>query len=144
MMEDRKRKEFAATVQITPLILPSLNGASKVKFLRYSAERAGIPAETIDEALIDTPSMALQCMENEILALNEYIPINMEDNDEEHLVEMGSVINTEAFELHKVAHIQAMITKGTASASEMQQAQGGGVKESSIVNGMASQSAASA
>lgn len=60
---------------------------------------------------MDTPQMALQAMENELLKLNLYVPINPEDNDEEHLVEMGSTIQTEQAELHKVAHIQAMIAK---------------------------------
>jgi len=40
MVEERKRKESAATLQVTPLILPSLNAASKLKYLRFFAERA--------------------------------------------------------------------------------------------------------
>ena len=119
MSEDRKRKEMAATVQVTPILLPSISPASKIKYLRFMADRAGIPAETIEEVIMDTPQMALQCMENELLKLDIYVPVNPEDNDEEHLVEMGSTLNTESAEIHKVAHIQAMIAKGVAPAAQM-------------------------
>ena len=119
MSEDRKRKEMAATVQVTPVLLPSISPASKIKYLRFMADRAGIPAETIEEVIMDTPQMALQCMENELLKLDIYVPVNPEDNDEEHLVEMGSTLNTESAEIHKVAHIQAMIAKGVTPAAQM-------------------------
>lgn len=79
--------------------------------------------------------MALQCMENELLSLDQYVPINADDNDEEHLVEMGSAIDTKAFEMHKMAHIQAMIAKGSVPAVQM----GTGINESSMANSMASQ-----
>ena len=38
--EDRKRKEMAATVQITPILLPTLAPASKIKYMRWMSERA--------------------------------------------------------------------------------------------------------
>lgn len=79
--------------------------------------------------------MALQCMENELLSLDQYVPINADDNDEEHLVEMGSAINTKSFEMHKMAHIQAMIAKGSVPAVQM----GTGINEGSMANSMASQ-----
>jgi len=42
----------------------------------------------IDETLIDTPQMAMQNIENELLKLNIPVPIKPDDNDEEHLVTM--------------------------------------------------------
>lgn len=41
------------------------------------------------------------------------MPINPDDDDEAHLVAMGSAITGEQFEAHKFSHIQAMIAKGT-------------------------------
>jgi len=139
--EERKRKEMAATTIVTPVLLPSLNAASKIKYLRFMADRAGIPAENVEEFLLDTPQMALQAMENELLKLNEYVPINPDDNDEEHLVEMGSSLQTEEAELHKVAHIQAMIAKGTQPVIN-QQMQGG--NEQQMANSMMSMAQGSA
>lgn len=118
--EDRKRKEMAATTVVTPVLLPSLNAASKIKYLRFMADRAGIPAENVEEFLIDTPQMALQAMENELLKLNEFVPINPDDNDEEHLVEMWSSLQTEQAEIHRVSHIQAMIAKWTVPTINQQ------------------------
>ena len=86
--------------------------------------------------------MALQCMENELLKLDIYVPVNPEDYDEEHLVEMGSTLNTESAEIHKVAHIQAMIAKGVAPAAQMDwQAQG---NENAMANSMQSMGMAQA
>lgn len=109
--EERKRKEMAATVQITPILLPSLKEASKIKYLRFMADRAGIPAENVEEFLMDSPQMAMQGMENELLKLDIFVPINPTDDDESHLVEMGSDLNTVNAELHKMAHIMAMVQK---------------------------------
>ena len=104
------------------------------------ADRAGIPAENIDEFLLDTPQMALQSMENELLKLNTFVPINPEDNDEEHLVELGTTIQTDQAELHKIAHIEAMIAKGIQPAINQQQ----GTNEQAMSNSMQSMSMSSA
>jgi len=131
---------MAATTVVTPILLPSLNAASKIKYLRFMADRAGIPAENIDEFLLDTPQMALQSMENELLKLNIFVPINPEDNDEEHLVELGTTIQTDQAELHKIAHIEAMIAKGIQPAINQQQ----GTNEQAMSNSMQSMSMSSA
>lgn len=102
---------MAATVQITPILLPSLKEASKIKYLRFMADRAGIPAENVEEFLMDSPQMAMQGMENELLKLDIFVPINPTDDDESHLVVMGSDLNTVNAELHKMAHIMAMVQK---------------------------------
>jgi len=99
-----------------------------------------VPQEVIDETLIDTPQMAMQNIENELLKLNIPVNINPDDNDEEHLVTMGSSIDTEAFDYHKVAHIQAMIAKGTVPAASMQ----GQIDQGSMTNSMASQAQSAA
>jgi hypothetical protein len=38
--EDRLKKELASTVQVTPMIIPTLNEAAKVKWLKYVAKVA--------------------------------------------------------------------------------------------------------
>lgn len=63
--------------------------------------------------------MMMQSMENELLKLDIYVPVNAEDNDEEHLVEMGSTLTTDSAELHKIAHIQAMIAKWVAPVAQI-------------------------
>lgn len=52
------------------------------------AERAGIPPENVEEFLIDTPQMAKQSMENELLKLNLFVKVSPDDDDEQHLIEM--------------------------------------------------------
>lgn len=132
--EDRKRKESAAAMQISPLLLPSLSNASKIKYLRFMADRSWIPAENVEEFLIDTPQMALQAVENELLKMDIYVPINPDDVDEDHLVEMWSTLTTKQAEIHKMAHIQAMIAKWTMPSGQSQW-----LNESSMANSMASQ-----
>ena len=117
--EDRKRKEMAATVQITPILLPTLAPASKIKYMRWMSERAWIPVENVEEFLPKTPQMIMQSLENELLKQNTYVPINENDAHEEHLIEMGSVMQTEEMELHQLAHIQAMIALGQQPAANM-------------------------
>ena len=60
--------------------------------------------------------MIMQSLENELLKQNTYVPINENDAHEEHLIEMGSVMQTEEMELHQLAHIQAMIALGQQPA----------------------------
>jgi len=52
------------------------------------AERAGIPVENVEEFLIDTPQMAKQSVENELLKLNIFVKVDANDDDEQHLIEM--------------------------------------------------------
>jgi hypothetical protein len=60
--------------------------------------------------------MILQSLENESLKKGIYVPINENDAHEEHLIEMGSVMQTEEMEMHQLAHIQAMIALGQQPA----------------------------
>jgi hypothetical protein len=75
-------------------------------------------------------------MENELLMQDIFIPINPDDNDEEHLVEMWSNLQTKNAEIHKVSHIQAMIAKWTVPQGMNQQAQ---QNEQAMSNSMQSQ-----
>ena len=50
-------------------------------------------------------------MENELLMDWEYIDINPDDDDDQHLVEMWSLILTPESEMHQYAHLQASINK---------------------------------
>jgi len=144
--EERKRKEAAASVQVSWLILPSVNQASKIMYLRHIADRAGMPAETIEEVLIDTPAMMKQKLENEALKENVYVPIDAEDNDEEHLVAMWASIDTEAFEAHKLSHIMAIQQKGkmTAAPLDVNAETAKKSQEFSMQNSMTSQAMAQA
>jgi len=133
--EDRKRKEMAWIVQTTPLILPTLWTAEKIQYLRFVMDRAWIPQNTISETLIDTPQMQMQKMENEWLKEDIFVPISPDDDDEQHLIAMWSTINTDAFEAHKFAHIQAMQVKWT----QPEVTDEWWVSEDAVVNNMASQ-----
>lgn len=68
--------------------------------------------DDIDAEIPITSQQRLQQMENELLNDWEYIDINPDDDDEAHLVEMGSLILTPEAEMHQYAHIQASIQKG--------------------------------
>ena len=144
--EDRKRKEAAASVQVSWLILPSVNQASKIMYLRHIADRAGMPAETIEEVLIDTPAMMKQKLENEVLKENVYVPIDADDNDEEHLVAMGANIDNEAFAAHQLSHIMAIQQKGkmTAAPLDVNSETAKKSQEFSMQNSMTSQAMAQA
>ena len=111
--ETRKRR-LAQAYQITaPLILQdqSINESSKRATLRRIWEANGMEADDIDAEIPITSQQRLQQMENELLNDWEYIDINPEDDDEAHLVEMGSLILTPEAEMHQYAHIQASIKK---------------------------------
>jgi len=144
--EDRKRKEAAASVQVSWLILPSVNQASKIMYLRHIADRAGMPAETIEEVLIDTPAMMKQKLENEALKDNVYVPIDADDNDEEHLVAMGANIDNEAFAAHELSHIMSIQQKGkmTAAPLDVNSETAKKSQEFSMQNSMTSQAMAQA
>lgn len=111
--ESRKRKQ-ALAYQITwPLILQdqSINEWSKRATLRRIAEANGIEDEDIDIEIPKTSQQRLQMMENELLNDWEFVDINPDDDDEQHLIEMWSLILTPEAEMHQYAHIQASIEK---------------------------------
>ena len=114
-IESRKRKQALSYQTMLPFILwnNSLNEASKREALRKAAEAWNLDEETIDLQLPKTSQQQLQSLENELLNDWEYIEINPDDDDEQHLVEMGSLILTPEAEMHQYAHIQASIKKWT-------------------------------
>lgn len=103
--EDRLKKELAATVQVTPLIMADLNPAAKVNWQRFLTETAWIPDYIVNSTIFDTPQMMTQKLENESLKENIFVPITPNDDHEQHLIAMWSVINTDAFEAHKISHL---------------------------------------
>lgn len=131
--ETRKRKQ-ALAYQITwPLILQdqSINEWSKRATLRRIAEANGIEDEDIDIEIPKTSQQKLQAMENELLNDWEYIEINPDDDDEQHLIEMWSLILTPEAEMHQYAHIQASIEKERVrKQQEMTQTQDTGMLNS--------------
>lgn len=131
--EDRLRKELAATVQVTPLILASMNPASKRLYERFVAERAWIPMETIEEILIDTPQMTVQRLENEALKEWIFVPISPTDDHEQHLVAMWTQLQNEAAEAHRVAHLMEIVKQIQMQPQEWP------INENAMINSMASQ-----
>ena len=115
-------------------------------YLRHIADRAGMPAETIEEVLIDTPAMMKQKLENEALKDNVYVPIDADDNDEEHLVAMGANIDNEAFAAHQLSHIMSIQQKGkmTAAPLDVNSETAKKSQEFSMQNSMTSQAMAQA
>lgn len=130
--EDRLRKELAATVQVTPLIMGQMDTASDIKYKRFVAERAGIPIENIDEFLMDSPQMLLQSMENNLLRDGIYVPITETDDHQQHLIAMWTNINTPEAQAHRLAHMME-ITKQPQQVNEW------GLDENAMMNSMASQ-----
>lgn len=110
----KKQKEALAYQVTAPLILQdaSINEWSKRHTLRRIAEANGIEEEDIDAEIPKTAQQILQQMENELLNDWEYIDINPDDDDEQHLIEMWSLIMTKESEMHQYAHLQASIQKG--------------------------------
>ena len=111
--ETRKRKQAQAYQVTAPLILQdqSINEWSKRHTLRRVWEANGMSDEDIDIEIPKTSQQRLQAMENELLNDWEYVEINPDDDDEQHLIEMGSLILTPEAEAHQLAHIQASIQK---------------------------------
>jgi len=112
--ETKNRKQALAYQVTAPLILQdgSINEWSKRHTLRRVAEANWIDEEDIEIELPKTAQQRLQAMENELLNNGEYIDINPDDDDEQHLIEMWSIILTPEAEMHQYSHIQATIQKG--------------------------------
>lgn len=115
--EARKKKQALAYQITAPLILQdqSINEWSKRATLRRVAEANWIDLEDIDLEIPKTAQQKLQMLENELLNDWIYVEINPDDDDEQHLIEMWSMILTPEAEMHQYAHIQASIEKGRAS-----------------------------
>jgi hypothetical protein len=112
--EIRKRKQAQAYLVTWPLILQdqSINEWSKRHTLRRIWESNWMDSEDIDIEIPKTSQQLMQALENELLNDWEYIEINPNDDDEQHLIEMWSLILTPEAEMHQYAHIQASIQKG--------------------------------
>lgn len=111
--EVRKRKVALAYLQTAPIVLQdqTINEWSKRETLRRILEANGIEQEDIDIEVPKTTQCRLQAMENELLNNWEYVEINPEDDDEQHLMEIWSLAITPEAEMHQYAHIQASIKK---------------------------------
>lgn len=112
--EERRRKEAAAYIQTAPLILqdPTINEASKRTTLRRLMQANWISDEDIDAEVPKTPQQKLQEIENEQLKAWIYVPINADDDDEQHLIAMGDIDpNNELMVAHQFDHIMASIKK---------------------------------
>ena len=112
--ETRNKKEALAYQITAPLILwdESINEWSKRHTLRRIWEANWMDEEDIDIEIPKTSQQRLQALENELLNDWEYIEINPDDDDEQHLIEMGSLVLTPEAEAHQLAHIRASISKG--------------------------------
>lgn len=111
--EIRKRKQAQAYLVTWPLILQdqSINEWSKRHTLRRIWESNWMAEEDIEAEIPKTPQQLMQALENELLNDWEYVEINPDDDHDQHLVEMWSLILTPEAEMHQFAHIQASIAK---------------------------------
>lgn len=107
--EDRKRKEWASAVQIYPLISADLNPARKVLMQRFLADRTWMPNDVMEEVIGDTPQMTIQKLENDLLKENIFVPVNPDDDHEQHLVALWNTIDTASAKAHLVAHLMEFI-----------------------------------
>ena len=121
--ESRRAKQALAYQVTWPLVLQdqSINEWSKRATLRRILEANWIPQEDIDIEVPKTSQQILQSMENELLNDWEYIDINPDDDDEQHLMEMWSMILTKEAEAHQMAHLKAVIAKWKQQPSQQDQ-----------------------
>lgn len=77
-------------MQTAPLILqdPTINEASKRITLRRLMKANSIEDQAIEEEVPKTPQQRLQSIENDQMKIGVFVPINPDDDDEQHLVEM--------------------------------------------------------
>lgn len=112
--EKRLAKETAWRTQNSPLILqdPEINQTSKRIVMRKLLLAWGADMEDIEEEVPMTAQYLLQQEENTILKRWEWIDINPNDNDDEHLVAMWDISPEYTYMIaHQTAHIQAKIGK---------------------------------
>lgn len=132
--EKRLQKETAWRTQNSPLILqdPEINQSSKRIVMRKLLLAWGADMEDIEEEVPMTAQYLLQQEENNILKLGEWIDINPNDEDDEHLIAMWDV-NPDDLQmvLHQAAHIQAKIKKQSQQVQE--------APENQMLNGAMSQ-----
>jgi hypothetical protein len=112
--EKRLAKETAWRTQNSPLMLqdPEINQSSKRIILRKLLLAWGADMEDIEEEVPMTAQYLMQQEENTILKAWEWIDINPNDNDDEHLVSMWDINPEDVMMVaHQSAHIQAKISK---------------------------------
>jgi hypothetical protein len=88
--ENRLQKETAWRTQNSPLILqdPEINQSSKRIVMRKLLLAGGADMEDVEEEIPMTAQWLLQQEENTILKAGEWIDINPNDDDDQHLVSM--------------------------------------------------------
>ena len=116
--EKRLAKETAWRTQNSPLILqdPNINESSKRIVLRKLLLAWGADMEDVEEEVPMTAHYIKQCNENDVIKTWTMLPIDAEDDDDQHLVAMWDVDpNNLAMVTHQMLHIQAKIAKWTQS-----------------------------
>ena len=110
--------ETAWRTQNSPLILqdPNINESSKRIVLRKLLLAWGADMEDVEEEVPMTAHYIKQCNENDVLKTWTMLPIDAEDDDDQHLVAMWDVDHENlAMVTHQMLHIQAKIAKWTQS-----------------------------
>ena len=132
--EENRRRIAAAHVQTSPVILsnPNINESSKRILMRNVAKSNGYDEEMIDVEIPMTEQYRLQEMENEALIQWIDVPVNPDDNDEEHIIALWDVDpDNVAMVAHQTAHIMASIEKKKSQMLPMQ--------DNTMLNGAMSQ-----
>lgn len=121
--ETRLQKETAWRTQNSPMILqdPEINQSSKRIVLRKLLLAWGADMEDVEEEIPMTAQYLLQQEENTILKRWEWIDINPDDNDDEHLVSMWDINPDDVMMVaHQAAHIQSKISKSKDQVMQWQ------------------------
>jgi len=81
--------------------------------IRDAAKAKGIDERKIDIYLANSPQEELQLQENLLLAENQFVPINPEDDDLAHIFQLKLyALDNEAAAVHEMSHREAYIAKG--------------------------------
>lgn len=90
----------------------NISESARMALLRDLTRARGIDEEKVQIYLYNSPQEQLQIYENIALAQNEFVPVSPNDDDLAHIF-IGKLywIDTDASEIHNIAHVQAYIAK---------------------------------
>lgn len=122
-----------------------MSPSSRMAIMRDAARAKGIDENKIDIYLHNSPQEQMQITENMLLAENEFVPINPNDDDLAHIFQCKLYgLDTEASIIHEMMHVEAFIAKGgDGSAIQAKDENAAALQQSMAGQSMANQVAAS-
>lgn len=117
-----KKENDEMSIKLSQLMAETANidmpTSARMALLRDAAKAKGINENKIDIYLNNSPQEQMQIMENMLLAENEFVPVSPEDDDLSHIFQIKLYwLDTDASEIHQMAHVQACIAKGGDNSS---------------------------